>query len=152
MRKTILSLAVVLFSFFFIVPQVEAQFSPANCQALCTRDPHSSACSGCLSGQKGGLNLSDYFTLGKSPDTVAGTYSTPAEIVNVVVRNLFVVAGIIFFLMIIYSGFKFVYQGKKGAEDVKTIMTAAVAGLGIMFASYWIVQILEIVTGVEIIL
>jgi len=98
---------------------------------------------------QGGFSLGDKFSLGKNPMPVSKVYNTPADIMNIIVRNLFVIAGVIFFLLIIYSGFKFIYQGKKGAEETKTIMTTAVMGLIIMFAAYWIIQIIELITGIK---
>jgi hypothetical protein len=104
----------------------------------------------CEPGQ-GNINLGDCLTLGAgSNKTVSQTYGTPAALINVLVKNLFVIAGIILFLTILYSGYKFIAQGTKGKDEAKTILTAAVSGFIIMFVSYWIVQIMEILTGVQI--
>ncbi len=62
------------------------------------------------------------------------------------------IAGVILFLLIIFSGYKFIRSGTKGKDEAKQILTAAVTGYVIMFAAYWIVQILEVVTGAEILL
>lgn len=101
-------------------------------------------------GGGGGVNLSDYFVLGKGGGKVADAYSTPADIVNVLAKNLLAISGLLLLLILVFAGFKYVYQGKKGAEEARTIITVAVIGFLIMFAAYWIVQILEVVTGVQI--
>ncbi len=98
-----------------------------------------------------GVNLVDYFILG-GPDSpkVAEIYSTPSVLINLIIKNLFVFAGIILFIVIIYSGFKFVYQGSKGKDEAKTILTVAITGFIIMIVAYWIVQIVSIITGTNI--
>lgn len=98
-----------------------------------------------------GLNLGDCLLIspGKS---VSSTYNDPADLVNIIVPNLFVIAGIILFLMIIYAGFKFALQGTKGKDDAKGIIQTVIIGFITMFAAYWIVQIIELLIGQEILL
>jgi hypothetical protein len=96
------------------------------------------------------LNLIDCLILNPdSGDTVAGVYDTPAVIVNVIVRNLFVFGGIILFLMIILAGFKFAMSPTGAKEDAKKIAEGAGIGFLVMFSAYWIIQILEILTGIQ---
>jgi phage shock protein PspC (stress-responsive transcriptional regulator) len=104
----------------------------------------------------GNLNLVDCLILNPDGDgdgvatTVAGVYDTPAVIVNVIVRNLFVFGGMVLFFMIILAGFKFAMSPQsKGKEDAKNIIQGAGIGFLIMFSAYWIIQILEILTGIE---
>ena len=100
-----------------------------------------------------GIDLSQVFTLGAGTNaSVASVYSTPSVLINLIVRNLFVVAGIILFITILVVGFKFVAQGTKGKDEAKTILTAAVTGFILMFVAYWIVQIIGILTGADIII
>ena len=99
-----------------------------------------------------GLNLGDCYTLGIGGDKVSDVYSNPAVLVNTIVSSLYVLSGLIFFIMLIVSGIKFISGGTKGKDEAKNIMTMAVAGLVIMFVAYWIVQILEVVTGEQLIM
>ncbi len=108
--------------------------------------------SGSGSGGSGGINLGGYFLLGKQNKTVASVYGTPAVLVRQVVNALLVIGAIVYFLIIIYTGFKFVYQGSKGLEEARGILLAATAGFILMFAAYWIVQIVAFVTGANILL
>lgn len=102
------------------------------------------------------VGLSDYFVLGKDDANgnkalkVADVYDTPAKLINTVVSNLMVIAGIIFFIMLIYAGFQYVKDNKKGPEEAKNILKVAITGFVIMLAAYWIIQIVEIVTNVQI--
>ena len=97
-----------------------------------------------------GLNLGDCLKL-NSGQTVSDVYKTPADLINVIVPNLFVVAGVLLFLMIVYAGFKFSMSGgSKGKEDSKDIIKSALIGFMVMFSAYWIIQIIQVVTGVTI--
>lgn len=101
------------------------------------------------------VNLINSFTggiAGAGAGSIVGDiYDSPASLVNLVVRNLFVFAGIIIFINILIAGSKFILQGSKGMEEAKQIMTISVVGFIIMFAAYWIVQIVGIVTGTGIV-
>jgi hypothetical protein len=115
---------------FGIIPTVYAQISP------------------CDAGD-GGINLGDCLKLSDSTN-VSEVYSNPAFLVNLLVSNLFVIGGIIFFLLIIYAGFKFITGGKKGAEEAQGIIQTSITGFVIMFAAYWIIQIVALLTGINI--
>ena len=97
----------------------------------------------------GGINLGNCLKLSDSTN-VSDVYNTPAFIVNLLISNLFIIAGIILFLMIIVAGFKFISGGKKGAEDAKNIVQTALIGFIVMFAAYWIIQIVALLTGINI--
>lgn len=124
----------------------------ANPNACCTTvaECSTSPTADCNPGS-GFIPLGDCLKL--SDDTkVSETYTTPAFLVNLLVRNLFVVAGIILFFMILLAGFKFIAGGKKGLDDAKQIMTAALVGFLLMFSAYWIVQIVKLITRTNIVL
>jgi hypothetical protein len=98
------------------------------------------------------VDLSQYYRLGKNDTTVASVYDKPNVLINTIVSNLMLLGGIIYFLLIFYSGFKILTQGKKGLEEIRTIMLAATAGLMVMFAAFWIVKIIATITGADIVL
>lgn len=84
----------------------------------------------------------------------AGTFKTIGDVVNVVLKNAFVIAGVIFLVLLIFGGFSFIVSAGSGdakkSEQSKQTITAAVTGLVLIFASYWIIQIIEVITGVKI--
>lgn len=97
----------------------------------------------------GNFKLFDCLLLNSSGQTVKSVYDTPATLVNTIVRNVFLVAGIILFLMVIFAGFKFSMSGKsEGKEGAKDIIKAVAIGFLVLFSSYWILQIVEAITGV----
>lgn len=97
----------------------------------------------------GGVDLGDCLQLSDST-RVSDVYDTPAFLVNLIISNLFIVAGIILLFLAIFAGFRFITGGQKGAEDAKNIITTALIGFVIMFAAYWIVQIVALLTGIQI--
>lgn len=106
------------------------------------------AADGCDPGA-GGIDLGTCLKLNNDVP-IKELYDNPAFLINLIVRNLFVAAGIILFLLFILAGYKFLMGGKKGTEEAKTIATNAILGFIIMFTAYWIVQLVKILFGVEI--
>lgn len=97
----------------------------------------------------GGINLFDCVILNPDEGTVVkDVYNTPAVVVNVVVQNLFVLGGAVLFFMIILAGFKFASGPTKAKEESKNIAQGAGIGFLIMFGAYWIIQIIELLTGI----
>ncbi len=84
----------------------------------------------------------------------AGTFKTLGDVVTVLLKNAFVIAGVIFLVLLIFGGFTFIVSAGSGdakkSEQSKQTITAAFTGLLLIFASYWIIQIIEIITGVKI--
>lgn len=103
--------------------------------------------SGCTPGE-GGVDLGNCLRLANETP-VSSVYNNPAVLVNLIVKNLFVVAGVLIFMLILYAGFKFVQSGPDGKQDAQKILTSAVVGAIVMFSAYWIVQIIGVVTGID---
>lgn len=84
----------------------------------------------------------------------AGSFATLGDLVSVLLKNAFTIAGVIFFVLLIFGGFTFIVSAGGGdakkAEQSKKTITAAATGLVLIFASYWIIQLIEIITGVPI--
>lgn len=71
---------------------------------------------------------------------------------QVIVSNVFVAAGIVSLFIMVFAGFQIISSAgnPKQAEKGKTALTGAVVGLLVVFASFWIVQIIETLTGIKI--
>ncbi|HPS40566.1 MAG TPA: hypothetical protein PLQ50_01010 [Candidatus Woesebacteria bacterium] len=89
-----------------------------------------------------GLNL-------KSGQRVRDVFNSTDDIVNLVVRVIFTAAGVVLFLMIIVAGFGLIKGGSGNKDQAKNTMTSAVVGFIVMFAAYWIMQILQLLTGIN---
>ena len=93
------------------------------------------------------VNLRSTFTEITKFDTVGG-------IVSVVVTNAFVIAGVVFFILLIFGGFSVIVSAgsgdEKGLEKARGAIIGAVTGLILVVGSFWIIQIVELMTGISI--
>lgn len=82
----------------------------------------------------------------------ADQLSTPGGIITEILKFAFPLAGIILFIMLTMAGFKMLAgaSNSKNMEEGKQMISTAIAGFIILFASYWIIQIIEIVFGINI--
>lgn len=98
-----------------------------------------------------GINLGEEFTVGTNETgLVKDIFKTPADMVNLIANNLMVLGGIILFFMIIMAGFKFIKDDTKAKQESKDIMKAAIGGFVLLFSAYWIVQIVQVITGAKL--
>ena len=89
---------------------------------------------------------------------IGTTYDSPfssfGQIVSTLLPNIFVVAGIVFLFMIAGGGLSFVLnagQGQKeGLAKSQKALTWGVIGFIIVIGSYWLIQIIETITGIPI--
>ncbi len=74
---------------------------------------------------------------------------TIADIVSGIIPYLFVLAGLFLLLYLVLGGIQLMVSGgdPKKTEAAKGKITNAVIGFVIVFVSYWLVQILQIVFG-----
>lgn len=81
-------------------------------------------------------------------------FQTFGSFVEVIIRNAFVLAGVITLILLIFGGFGVIVAAGSGdskkMEQGKKTITSAVLGLIIVVGSFWIIQILEKITGVAI--
>jgi len=80
------------------------------------------------------------------------TGMTPAAIIKLSLPYFFVIAGLVLFVMIVFGGFT-IFTSTGNPEKIKqgqAMIVNAVIGFVIMFAAYWIIQILEMTLGFKI--
>jgi len=79
--------------------------------------------------------------------------ATIGDIISALIPYIFTIAGLVLFIMLIMGGFGLLTSG--GNPDkvnaAKGKLTSALIGFVIIFVSYWLMKILEIVFGIEII-
>ncbi len=82
------------------------------------------------------------------------SFDNYGSLVNVIIRNAYVLAGIISFLLLVFGGFGVILAAGSGdtkeLEKGKQTITYAILGLILVVTSYWIVQIIEKVTGLSL--
>ncbi len=72
-------------------------------------------------------------------------------LVSLFLNVSFAISGVIILFMLIYAGFKTV-QGAgsgdpKSAEQAKQAATSAAIGFVIIFSAFWIIRLIELITG-----
>ncbi len=94
------------------------------------------------------ISLSDKMIL-KDGTPVKDVFNSTDDIVNLIVKVVFVGAGVVLFVMIVMAGFSMIGGDSKDKDKAKTTMTSAAIGFIIMFAAYWIMQIIQLLTGIK---
>ncbi len=97
-----------------------------------------------------GFNLGEKLKFQGSSAT--SEYSGAGSLVNNILPNVYIAGGVVIFFMILFGGFTIITNAgspDKIKDGTKTI-TSAIMGLLVLFGSYWIIQIIQIVTGVSI--
>jgi hypothetical protein len=86
--------------------------------------------------------------------TVYGKTLGFAYFVSVILSNSVAIAGVMLLFLLIFGGISIMIgSGSGNKEDVgkgKKAVTAAIAGFLIIFCAYWIIRIVEIITGYSI--
>ncbi len=85
-----------------------------------------------------------------APSTSITSIST---LVNILLKNALTIAGVICLVLLILGGFSFIVSAggdAKAKEKGKNTITSALTGLILIIAAYWIIQIIEIITGIDI--
>lgn len=79
-------------------------------------------------------------------------YPSASNLFNNIVPNVYIAAGIVVFFMIVMGGFM-ILSNAGNADKTKEggkIITSAIIGLVVLFASYWIIQVIQVITGLQI--
>lgn len=97
-----------------------------------------------------GFNLGDKLKFQGS--TANSEYSGAGSLINNILPNVYIAGGVVIFFMILVGGFTIISNAgnaDKIKDGTKTI-TSAIMGLLVLFGSYWIIQIIQVITGVSI--
>ena len=85
----------------------------------------------------------------KDGSPVKDVFNSTDDMINLVVKVVFVGAGFFLFLMIVGAGFALVQGDSKDKDKAKTTMTSAAVGFMILFGAFWIMQIIQLITGIN---
>lgn len=82
----------------------------------------------------------------KYADKPIGTF------ISDVLPNVYTAIGLILFVYLLFGGFLIVTSSgnEHNMENGQKVITNAIIGLLVVFASYWIIQLIGIVTGIPI--
>ena len=98
------------------------------------------------------FNISDIgLGTGKS---LGNTYNNTSVLVSVILKNSLVIASIILLGLLIFGGLTFIMNAGSGdskkAQQGQAAVTNALIGFAIVLLAYSIIQIIQVVTGVQI--
>jgi len=83
-----------------------------------------------------------------------GTELGIGDLVSIILSNALVLAGVILLFILVFGGIAMIAgAGNNNPEQAakgKQAATSAVIGFIIVFAAYWIIQLIEILTGFSI--
>lgn len=84
----------------------------------------------------------------------SGLFPTLGNLISTILPSIYILAGLILFILLLFGGFGIIMGAQGGnPEQVgkgKNAVGAALAGFFLIFASYWIIQIIEKLTGIDI--
>jgi uncharacterized membrane protein len=85
-------------------------------------------------------------------DPLKGKFSDLGSLISALLPYLFVIAGLILFFVIIGAGFTmFASAGNPDkTKKAQQQLTSGLVGFFIIFAAYWIIQLLELIFGFNI--
>ena len=100
-----------------------------------------------------GVSIGDQFKFFNNQG-IASIFPDLGKLVGVLLFNAYVLAGIVFFFLLLFGGFG-VIMGAGGGNPEQTAkggktVAAALGGFLIIFLSYWIIRIIEVITGIDI--
>ncbi len=104
--------------------------------------------------QKLAFNIGEALWLKKNQGIENTTgYGSIGELISSILPNIYVIAGIILFFLMVGGGLMIVVSAGKddpeGTAKGSKAVTSALIGFLIIFASYWIMQIIQTVTGIK---
>ena len=84
----------------------------------------------------------------------SSAHSSIGSLISAWLPNVYIFAGVILFILLVVGGIMVIAGASKSEpesmEKGKKAISAALFGFLIIFASYWIIQIIETVTGIDI--
>jgi len=101
------------------------------------------------------MNNQISFDIGTKFGSPFGKTLFVGNLVSVIVTNSFVIAGVLILFFLILGGFYIITgAGGQNPENVakgRQAATSAAIGFIIVFVAYWIIRIIELITGVDFI-
>lgn len=87
-------------------------------------------------------------------DVFSSPFQDVGSVVSGLLPNIYLFAGIVFFILIFVGGFSIISSAGKGMKEGvakgQKALTAGLIGFILVIGSYWIIQIIEIITGLDI--
>ena len=89
-----------------------------------------------------------------SSTTVSSTFPTAGTLISIILKNSLTIVGVILLILLISGGLMFIIgagnQDSKKSAQAKSMITDALVGFAVVLLAYFIIQIIETVTGLNI--
>lgn len=97
------------------------------------------------------VNIGESFTFQEGA-TAAESFTDFGSLITQWLPNVYVVSGIILFFLVLFGGVRMVMNAgnQEKIQQGQKVLTSALVGFGILFGSYWIIQIIQVLTGIPI--
>jgi hypothetical protein len=86
--------------------------------------------------------------------SLSGTYSNVGVLITIILKNSLTIAGVILLGLLIFGGITFIMNAgggdSKKADQGKQTITSALIGFAVVFSAYFIIQIIQVLTGLNI--
>ncbi len=83
-----------------------------------------------------------------------GRYSEITQLFNPILATAYAIAGLVVFFVVLGGGFMYIMgagqSDAKRLEQGKQALTWGLIGLIVIFISYWLIRIIELLTGMDI--
>ena len=100
------------------------------------------------------VDIGEAFKLKPNDTGIANTkgYGSLGEFISTMLPNVFVLASIILFILLIVGGFVMITSAgnPEKQKSGSKALTAAITGFIIIFASFWVIKLIEFLTGISI--
>jgi hypothetical protein len=98
-----------------------------------------------------GVSIDPYLSSGH---TVSTTFPTIGSLINVILKNSLTVIGLIMLVLLISGGLMFIISAgsndSKKSAQAKSLITDALIGFAVVFLAFFIIQIIQVITGLQI--
>ncbi len=85
---------------------------------------------------------------------LSDTYQNTGTLVNIIVKNGAVIAGIILLALLIVGGLMFIIgagsDDSKKIQNAQNIIVSSLIGFAVIFLAFVIIQIVQVITGLNI--
>lgn len=97
------------------------------------------------------LNLTEVENKSYVPGISALGQENIGKLINFLLPYIFGIAGLIMLLYLVWGGFMFMtsHGDQKAVEAARQKITSAIIGFVIIFVAYWLVQLLQMIFGIN---
>lgn len=90
----------------------------------------------------------------KPGKTISATFPTIGSFLSVILKNSLTLVGVILLVLLVFGGLTYIIgagsdDSKKTAQG-RAVVTSALLGFAVVLLAYFIVQIIEVITGINI--